>query len=225
MKKKIIIFIILILLIGVGFIVFHINQVGILTQELNEISLAMEDENPDFNKIDEKLDITKTKWEYAKIEKGVKEYFKGFIGELKNLDEISKDERLSKILSVENFKKDGPNFKETTEFIEENINKLNNIKNNILQYFEDEKINSYFSNVASILKKEFIKELKNNQDFSTAKESIEKSLNDAIDALESSGEIISFLKDNKGKWETDGETIIFYSNDLLEKYNSLIEKL
>ncbi len=226
MKKKIIISIIVILLlIGVGCIAFHINQVGILTEELNEISLVMESEEPDFSKIDEKLNTTKTKWEYAKIENGVKEYFRGFIGELKKLDEISKEEKLSKILSAENFKEDGPNFKETSAYIQDSINKLSDIKNNILQYFEDEKINSYFNNVGEILKKQFIKELKSNQDFTTAKETIEKSLNDAIDALESSNDIIKFLKDNKGKWETDGKTITFYSNELLDQYNSLIEKL
>lgn len=226
MKKKIIVSVIVILiLIGVGSIAFHINQVGILTEELNQISLVMEDESPDFSQIDERLNTIKTKWEYAKIEQGVKKYFKGFIGELKNLDEISREERLSTILSVENFKEDGPKFEKTTEYIEEKISKLQSIKNNILEYFEDEKIDSYFKDTKKLFKDEFIKELKDNQDFKMAKDSIEKSLNEVIETLENSKEIIDFLKNNKEKWETDGKTIIFYSNDLLEKYNSLVDKL
>ena len=59
------------------------------------------------------------KGNYGKIEKAIKFYLKDYSDSLQEVIRIINDEKLQKILSAENYKNDGPEFKNTIAYLEE----------------------------------------------------------------------------------------------------------
>ena len=56
-------------------------------------------------------------------------------------------------------------------------------------------------------------------------EEITASLNDLIDVLNKSNNIIDFLKENSGSWEIQNDMIVFSTNELIDEYNNLVNEL
>ena len=54
---------------------------------------------------------------------------------------------------------------------------------------------------------------------------IEESLNEATQVLDIETQVINFLSENKGKWEIQGENIVFSDESLSDQYNEYISQL
>lgn len=226
MEKKIIMIVsVIIVLIVAGIFAFNIYQINLLIGEINSINEAIEIEDIDSNSVNEKLETIKTKGKYAHLEKGIKTYFKDFFNSCTKLDKIANEEELTNILSSDNFKEDGPNFVKTKEYINNTKAELEQLKAGLLEFFTKEKLNSYFTNVNSKVMNMLTIEIIENEEFKMNQKDIEISMNECIDIMDQSEEIIDFLKENKGKWEIDQDTLVFYNTKLMNQYNSLIEKL
>ncbi|MBQ9658679.1 MAG: hypothetical protein IJV31_07935 [Clostridia bacterium] len=231
MKKKILITIVviiaIILAIGVGKLVQDINEEKKLTEEFEEISKLIEEDEIKFDEINEILNRTVAKKDYAIVEKAVKTWYSDFVNNAKEMLDILNDEKLVKILSAENIKTDGPEFNSTKEYISNTKQKLESCKVTYYELAKEEKIMSYINDknldeyYIDYYKKEIFADVEQEQKDKT----VENSLNEIIDLLEKSEKIIDFLIENKEKWQFENETLMFDTQALANKYNELLEEI
>ena len=57
------------------------------------------------------------------------------------------------------------------------------------------------------------------------KKEFETSIDKVISMLQIEEEVLNFLTENKGKWEIEGEQVLFNSNSLVIQYNGFLTKL
>lgn len=230
MKKKVLISIVIILVILLAtfgyFIAKDLMQEEKLLLELDEINTLVNSDNINIDEINAKLNSTITNGDYAIVEQAFKSYLKDSFNTSIKIAELLNDERITNILTVENYKKDGKEFKETEEYINTTKEELENCKNEYNEFLTTEKAMSYITDkeldsyYIDWYRDELVGDMESNQD-----KTIENSIDDIIELLNKSEDIIDFLSENKNNWEIDGENIVFYNENLSDKYNELLDKL
>lgn len=231
MKKKILIIIaiiIIIILSSIGYLVYtDIQQEEKLITELNEISEIANSKNVDMDEINQRLDRTVTKGDYAIVEEAFKNYLKDSFDITIQIYEILEDENIVKILTPENYKTDGKEFVETKNYINTTREKLENNKLAYIEIFTEEKAMSYItekgldSYYIDLYREEFVGDIETMGDTKV----VEDSINEIIDLLNIYDEVINFLIQNKNSWEIEGDNIIFDNDNLSDKYNEIIMKI
>ena len=231
MKKKILIGvgIILILIFGVigYFVVSDLKQEEKLKNELDELNLLVDEENIDVEKIKEMLNRTVTTGDYKIVETSFKTYLSDAFDSVFQMVDILNDDRLVSILTIENYQNDGPDFIETKAYITETKTKLEELKNSYYSYLTEDKAMSYIENKGldsyyiDLYKDEYV------GDIESAKEdrSVENSINQIIELLDVSEEIINFLSANSDSWTIEDEVIIFNTEQLSNQYLELVNKI
>lgn len=90
------------------------------------------------------------------------------------------DEKITNISTVENYKKDGKNFKETKEYIKKTIKDLEECKNKYYDFLTEEKAMSYINNknldsyYIDFYKEEILKDIEEEKNDKTIEESKKK---------------------------------------------------
>lgn len=228
MKKKIISIVVILLLIAGGTIAYlymtDMKQEEILIQEVNKISEL------DLSSDDVDMDI-KTKGDYAIVEKAIKGYIHEYSNITKATINIMNDEKVEDILSIENYKKDGPDFVETKKYVENSKKEFNDNIQKLIELTNEESIKKNIEKAN--LTDNYYLELYNNlmlgeemsQDLKDTEAELVDSkemLNEVYDTQEN---VIDFLVKNKGKWSIEGDELQFESDDLANKYEELIDSL
>lgn len=227
MKKKITIIAIFITIFLIStltfFVIRDLKEEEKFKKEIEEISLLMDFET--INKeVENRLSIIVTKYDYAKLEKYTKRYLKRVYKSMINIAEILNDEQITTCLTASNYRKDGPNFVQTKNFLKEAINTLKEEKDIYIELLSEEKAMSYVENKGfnhyylELYKKELII---SDED----RRKIEKSLDDMIFLLETSLEIINLLQQNSYQWQVSNDNIIFYNVTLQNQYNDLFNQI
>ena len=122
-KKKIIfivIGIIILVLLGIfGYMVVdEMNQTNKLIVEVDEISQMFNQTSIDYDAIEQKLTTNVSKGDYLVVEKAVKQYLSDGLTSMKELQEIVDDDRITTLLTIENYSEDGPDFVNTKKYIQ-----------------------------------------------------------------------------------------------------------
>lgn len=139
---------------------------------------------------------------------------------------VMEDERLVKVLSAENYQKDGPDFVETKNFLAKAKTVLSEDLNKLQEYFTEEKAMSYLDkNIDDYYKDYYKKEVIGEVDNINDDKTIENSINDLVSLITDEEAIINFLINNKGNWKIDNNEIVFYTNSLTDQYNNLLSKI
>lgn len=228
MKKKIFIGIgifvgIILILIGV-LVGKDLKQESNLKKELNEISEMVSDPDGDFKEISKRLNTTVTTGDYQKIEKAAKKYFTDILDDLIDLVTVLNDERITNILTVDNYVNDGKEFLTTRKYIKDTKEKLITGRDSYYELFTEEKVMTYLDGLTiddyyrNFYRNEIIGDIENEKNDKT----VEKAINQIIDMLDDSEKIINFLVENKNAWEVEGDTIVFDTNELVDQYNNLL---
>lgn len=109
MKKKVLISIVIILVILLAtfgyFIAKDLLQEEKLLLELDEINTLVNSDNIDIDEINAKLNSTITNGDYAIVEQAFKSYLKDSFNTSIKIAELLNDEKITNILTVENYKK------------------------------------------------------------------------------------------------------------------------
>lgn len=194
-----------------------------LRKEINELS---------------ELDITKdrfnteikTKSDYGLVEEAIKLYLDDYAINLHNILIVVNSDEFRGLFSIENYQTDGPDFNESLSYINRTRNKFNAdvdllidksnedvIKKNILNYTKDEYFISLYNELmfgknTSIDFDENIKMLNN----------LKKDVNNVFDI---SVDMFNFLNVNKENYKIEDGEIKFENENLLNQYNSYIEKI
>lgn len=227
-KKKIIfivIGIIVLVLIGIfGYmIVQDLKQEEKLVTEINEISQMFNQTSLDYDAIEQRLATNVSTGDYLVVEKAVKEYLSDATATMKELQNIIDNEKITTLLTVQNYSDDGPDFVDTKEYIKNTRESLEGIKEEMLSYMDSEKMNGYIQGKGL---DDYYIDLYNElmgdeQTMQSDMEELEKSLDSIINMLNNSEAVIDFLIENKNEWQVQGENIAFFSNDLVNQYNEL----
>lgn len=227
MKKKMIILVGIIAAIVVAVIAFFvvngIVQEGKFNSEMEKIN---------------KLDITKdkidmkiyTSGKYGVVEKTIKEYFEEYQKVLQDTTNAMQDEKIINMLSIDNYKKDGKEFKESLSYLSDYKKKLEEKFDNLISLSQEETIMKRIEdkNVGARYEKLY-KDAMFAKDGQKQLEETNKELEDAkktmINLLDVEKEVLEFLKSNKSHWELSNNQIVFDSTSLLVKYNSYLRKI
>lgn len=231
MKKKILIIVGIIILIVIGviayFVITDLQQEDKLTAELQEISNLVNSQNIDIDQINERLDRTVTRGDYAVVEQSFKQYLKDNFDVSMKIADILNDEKLTTILTADNYKQDGKDFIETKNYISTTRDQLETYKTEYKDFFTEEKVMSYINdkNLDSYYTDLYKQELVGDIESDNETEVVESAVNDVIGILDIYEEVINFLVDNQNSWNVQDDTIEFTSESLQNQYNSLIDKL
>lgn len=231
-KKKIIfivIGIIILVLLGIfGYMVVdEMNQTNKLIVEVDEISQMFNQTSIDYDAIEQKLTTNVSKGDYLVVEKAVKQYLSDGLTSMKELQEIVDDDRITTLLTIENYSEDGPDFVNTKEYIQNTRTTLENLKNQFISYTTQEKMDEYISDKGL---DEYYIELYNelmggDKIMQSDIEELESSLDSIINMLNNTEIVIDFLIENKDSWQVQGENIMFFSNELVNEYNELTSNI
>ncbi len=231
-KKKIIfivIGIIILILIGIfGYMMIQdLRQQTNLVNEISEISQMFNQSTLDYDAIEQRLSTNISTGDYLVVEKSLKEYLSDVTNSMRELQTTLEDERITTLLTAQNYSEDGPDFINTKEYIQNTRSTLERIKEEMISYVKEEKINEYINDKG--LDRYYV-DLYNELmgDTQTAQadiEELEKSLDDVISMLTNSEAVIDFLIENKGQWEVQDENIVFTTDDLVSQYNQYVSNI
>ncbi len=229
-KKKIILGIAALAIIALSAITYGVvndlNQEEKLKKEIDYLDEITSNEKYDKKEISKVLNRVVTKGEYRKVETAYKNYMTDCFDIIYEMKAIMEDERLVKVLSAENYKKDGPDFVETKNFLAKAQTILSEDLNKLQEYFTEEKAMSYLDkNIDDYYKDYYKKEVIGEVDNINDDKTIENSINDLVSLITDEEAIINFLINNKGNWEIDNNEIVFYTNSLTDQYNNLLSKI
>ena len=231
MKKKILIvllIIIVIALIGVGYFVFtDMQQEEKLKTELTELSDLANAESIDMDVINERLDRIVTTGDYAEVEDAFKSYLRDNFDNSIQIAEILNDEKITTLLTVENYQEDGKDFIDSKEYINNTRTTLEDCKTKYTEFLTEEKAMSYINDkgldsyYTDLYKDEFIGDMSS----ATQDTTVQDSIDEVIGILNTSEEVLNLLSENQDSWEIDGENISFNSESLSNQYDELINSL
>ena len=231
MKKKILIvllIIIVIALVGVGYFVFtDMMQEDKLKTELSELNDLVNAENINMDAVNEKLDRRITTGDYEKVEDAYKSYLRDNFDNSIQIANILNDEKITTLLTVENYESDGKDFTESKEYITNTRETLEECKAKYTEFLTEEKAMSYINDkgldsyYTDLYKNEFI------GDMSTAAQdtTVQTSIDEVITILNTSEEVLNLLSENQNNWEIDEENISFNNESLSNQYDELVNSL
>ena len=231
MKKKILItllIIIVIALIGVGYFVFtDMQQEEKLKTELTELSEISNAQEINIDEINNRLDRIVTKGDYATVENAFKTYLRENFNNSIQIANILNDEKITTLLTVENYKEDGKDFIKSKDYITTTKTTLEDCKNKYTEFLTEEKAMSYINDkgldsyYTDLYKEEFVGDMSSASQDTTVQDSIDE----IIKLLNTSEKVLNLLSENQNSWELDGENIVFDNQNLSNQYDELINSL
>ena len=231
MKKKVLIvllIIIVIALVGVGYFVFtDMQQEEKLKTELSELNDLVNAENIDMDAVNEKLDRRITTGDYEKVEDAYKSYLRDNFDNSIQIANILNDEKITTLLTVENYESDGKDFIESKEYITNIRTTFEECKNKYTEFLTEEKAMSYINDkgldsyYTDLYKNEFIGDMSS----ATKDTIVQDSIDEVITILNTSSEVLNLLSANQSAWEIDGENISFNNESLSNQYDELVNSL
>ena len=220
--------IILIIIAGILYLVaLDEKQNELLTEELAKIEEYAQTGNMDNEELQAILNRTVTTGDYAKIETACKQYLTDILAQQEKIKQILEDEKLTKILSAENYQVDGPEFVSTKEYITTTRTNLNKYTEELTQLISEEKILSYAENqgMDSTDIEIYRQELTGQINEEESKNELKSSVSEITKILDIAEKVIDFLIQNKTHWVVEEENIIFDNQQLSDKYNTFISEL
>ena len=143
---------------------------------------------------------------------------------------IMDDQKLTKILTYDNYSKDGVEFKKSLSYLnstkEEFNTKIDILINNlddesIIKYGEEQIKDPYYVGLYKELM--FNDEFKN--EFDSTRELLNRTKTRMNSIFDNSIAVLTFLRDNKDSWKLEDGEIKFATQEDYNKYMAIIEKI
>lgn len=230
MKKKVLVAILIIIVIAIGVIGYSVisdlGQEDKLKTELAEINDLSNADSIDINAINERLDRTITTGDYAVVEKAFKSYLRDSFDNSIQIADILNDNKITTLLTAENYRKDGKDFTESKNYIITIRTTLEECKQKYTEYLTKDKAMSYIkdkgldSYYVDLYEEEFVGDMGSTNDTT-----VEDSIEEIISLLNTSEEILNLLSENQSSWTLDGDNIVFSDENIGSQYDILINSL
>ena len=219
------------ILILISIIIFLVLRNFLLDKKLkDEINktynlIIMDDYN--YKDVYEKIDNIVTKEGYAIVEDSAKDYLLDYFLEVLNLDETYEKANIENIISIENIKKDGKEFKNSKETLSSLKESIENIEEEILNNLNKEKMISYINdkNLAdSYIKLYESLDFMKDKNIEKRKSQIEDKVNSYLSKINKIEEVIDFLIKNNN-WKVENEQVKYEDEQLSIEYNEMINSI
>ena len=229
-EEKIIIAVVVIvaLIIGVlGYMVISdMGQEDKLKTELSEINDLANAETIDMDEINKRLDRTVTTGDYAKVEEAFKSYLRDNFDNSIEIADLINDERITTLLTADNYKTDGKDFTESKNYISTTKQKLEECKEKYSEYMTKEKAMSYIedkgldSYYVDLYEQEYVGDMDSAKDTT-----VEDSIDEIISLLDTSEKVLNLLSNNQDTWNVEGDNIVFSNDSIRNQYDELINSI
>ena len=227
-KTKIVLNILIMILIGI--IIFLILRNFLidkqLKDEINETYNLIIMDNYNYKDVYEKIDNIVTKEGYAIVEDSAKDYLLDYFLEVLNLDETYEKVDIKNMISIENIKNDGKEFKTTKQTLRDLKENIENIKNEIISNLSKEKMMSYINDknlddsyIKLYESLDFIKD----KNIEKRKAQIEDKVNLYLSKINKVEEVIDLLI--KNSWSIENEQVKFNDEKLNIEYNEIVNSI
>ncbi len=172
----------------------------------------------------------KTGGDYVLVEKTIKEYMDNYAVLLQDTLKIKDDDKFTKILSYENYEKDGPDFIESLKYLSDektvfnnNIEKLLKMadEKEIIKYGEDRISDEYYLS----LYRELILSGNMKDKFWSSKDSLVTTRDDINKKIDQSISALTLLATNKNFWKLEDGEIKLLSQNLYDNYMAIVGEL
>ena len=172
----------------------------------------------------------KTKGKYGKVEDNMKSYLDDISLSLQKTLLVVKNPELTKILSFENYKNDGPDFTKSLSFLEKSSNEFNTNIDGILNRLEDKSIKSYGKKkIDEVYYRKLFNQFMLRDDmkekYNKTSLLLKESKSNVNHIFEISYQTLTFLVTHKEEWQLENNEIQFKTDELMNQYNSLIGSL
>ena len=230
MKKKIIIAIVVIVVAIIGvlgyMVISDMGQEDELKTELSEINDLANAETIDMDEINKRLDRTVTTGDYAKVEEAFKSYLRDNFDNSIEIADLINDERITTLLTADNYKTDGKDFTESKNYISTTKQKLEECKEKYSEYMTKEKAMSYIEDkgLDSYYVDLYDQEYVGNMD-SAKDTTVEDSIDEIISLLDTSEKVLNLLSNNQDTWNVEGDNIVFSNYSIRNQYDELINSI
>lgn len=210
---------IILIIVGIIFLLFAV-LVGIEMVEQQKLDKIVNDL---INQ--EEIDMTiKMKGSYGIIEKMIKNDYKKIYDLADKILTEYNNPIIEKCLSVDTYRNDGPDFLNTRKELNELKENRKKITDQMLVLVSSNEANKRANDYKldefdTELYLQYVGQLKMHVDEALDED---KKLDDAVDSVI---DVLDFLGENKDGWIIEGEVIVFDNQDLLDKYNWLIDKI
>lgn len=227
--KKIIIGIVIVVVIIIGLIFFmafkELQEEDILKQEIINYS------NKDLSKDNYPIEV-KTTGDRAYVEEAVKKYYKSLSDSVKTINSLLNDEELTNILTINSLRNDSPNYTKSHTLISDTKSKVTKELENISRLCEEDTIKNLIDK-EKLSDSEYYYDFylnlmytkKDLENFKSTKEEMATLSNNLNEFLNKVDEILTFLEINANYIEYTNTDIYISDNNILNKYNNLIEEL
>lgn len=231
MKKKVLIAILIIIVIAiavVGYFVFNdMMQEDKLKTELAEINELSNAGQMDMTAINDRLDRIVTTEDYAVVEGAFKSYLRENFENSIEIANILNDEKITTLLTVENYENDGKDFTKSKNYITTTIENLEDCKAKYTEFFTEEKVMSYINDkgLDSYYTDLYKNQLMGDMNSASQDTTVQDSIDEIISILNTSEEVLNLLSENQEAWKIQGENIVFNSDSVSNQYEELINSL
>lgn len=226
--KKIIVLTLFIVLIAICILIYMVFVQRFLVQnEIQDLEQLIQMEEINYTSIEEKLKQTVSVGPYRKVEQAFKEYVSDIVDANKEIQSLTDKEDLSNVLSADNLKKDGPDFKETEQYLTTTKEKLNTRLNDLIDLMHKEKIMSYAENKKlSKTYMDFYEEvaIDHNENLDSMQKSLQQSLDYYMQVFDTFDQAIAFLRSHDS-WKIENNKLVFNSSQDYQDYNEIVKSL
>ena len=232
MKHKV--FIVLLILVFIALtVVFYLKYQSFsvekkLMQEVNEVNTILLNKNYSTDDMNNVLNRVVTTGDYAIVEKSYKEYIKDYLNDFdmeKVINNINNNNKIVDCLSIDNYKTDGKEFKNTTEYLNSSVEFLEETKEIVNNYLNKDKAYSYIEK--KNLSQHYIDLYRNDiiGDFEEVSHSFTSKIDEMISLYHKVENVIKLLKDNKNNWQIVDDKVEFIKEELYGEYSNLLEQI
>lgn len=211
-------------------IVLTEDEKSTLKSEIDSLNLKIQEKNSmDSKEVTDILDREILSGYAGKFEKAAKDYIKKANTSLWNISESFSDEKLAGLLTVENIKKDGPDFNESISYILEAKKDVEEKFMETSNYLEPSHIDDYYTKMNLGEKnRDFFRELilqGNDYLRNVTSTSITEAMHEATNLIEQEQKIFELLRENKDKWSIKDDVLKFSDSKVESKYVEIMTKM
>lgn len=213
-KKVIVIVAIVVAVIAViavvaGIFINDFAQRAIIGSEMEKINTS--------GQVDQDI---KSKGKYADVEKAIKDYVVEYQGVATSIAAQYQNEKLTNILSADNYKNDGPEFTKSKELIADVKKQGEDAKTKLADMVTDEFKDKRADELG--LSGKYKDLFKNTIQLDSELKDVNSTIDNINNYLSKIEDVFNFLKENKANWEVKNNRVEFKSMSQVTKYNSLI---
>lgn len=226
------------ILIGIGVLFLLICVfVGYVIVDINKQEKLLENEVRELLKIDLTKDVVEvnivTKDEYAIIEKIMKEYLRNYSTNYQEYIKSISNFDFENMFTAVTFLNDGPDFVKSKSELANFKNAFNNSMNKLVEMSNkeyivalvaDKDIDEYYVN---LYKKYMFGDEINSFDDLLKEDIVEiNRISEKVNLfIDDCYKLYDFMSENRNYWNVDGEVVYFTSNELVNEYNAILNKI